>query len=148
MTLQKKYFSLLFLALALSACKDDNPVFSNTPAIELVGVYPETVRQFTDTFSIIIRYKDGDGDLGFIESDSSSLYILDQRLQEYDRFYVPPLAPPNEKIPIQGTLNIPVGKLFLFGVNTTETTRFKVKLRDRSGKWSNEIETGNVVITN
>lgn len=146
MVIQKGTILLVFFTLLLSACKDDEPIFSTTPEIELVSVQPEDVTQFVDTFSITIRYKDGDGDLGFIESDSSSLYILDQRLEAYDHYYVAPLAPPDEEIPIQGTLNIPVGKLFLFGVNPTETTRFKIKLRDRAGNWSNEIETGTVTI--
>lgn len=142
--------NLLFVIGAfvlLYGCKkDDEPPFSVVPEISLNSLSADTIKEFQDSLSISLHYQDGDGDIGYEESDSFALYVKDIRLTEYDKFYVSPLAPFGHTIPITGSLTIPVGKLFRLGTNANENTKFKIKLIDRSGNWSNEIETETVTI--
>jgi len=130
-----------------SACsEDDSPSLDVVPKIELLGISSDTIVQFEDVLIISIQYSDGDGDIGFEDPDINSIFIRDARLVDYDGFYIGPVAPPDQQIPITGTLNIEFPALFLFGNGPSENTRFYVYLVDRAGNESNEVITPTVTI--
>ena len=138
---------LISALLILVACsKDEQLPFSDKPEIELIGVSHDTIREYEDVLIITISYQDGNGDLGFENPDEYALYVRDLRLANFDGFYIGPLSPPGSNVPITGKLNIEFPSLFLFGNRTAETTRFEVKMVDRSGLESNVLLTDPVVI--
>ena len=135
------------LLLLIGCNKEDDITYANVPAIELVGLSSDTIRQYEDVLTIRISYKDGDGDIGFEDPQQYALYVRDIRLEAFDGFYVGPLAPPDVSVPIQGELTIEFPSLFLFGNGAVENTKFEIKMIDRAGNESNVIETDFVAIT-
>lgn len=140
---------LFLLSLFLySGCEEETVLhYPVEPEIELVGISHDTIKQYQDVLIITIRYKDGDGDIGFEDPDEYALFVRDIRLEEFDGFYVGPLAPPEANVPIQGELNIEFPSLFLFGNGDLELTRFEIKMIDRAGHESNLLESEMVAIT-
>lgn len=133
--------------LLLTSCSDDDrPVVDKVPQIELLSISSDTIIEFTDVLVISIQYSDGDGDIGFEDPDINSIFIRDARLEDYDGFYIGPIAPPDQTVPITGKLDIEFPSLFLFGNGSAESTRFYIYLVDRAGNKSNELITQNVTI--
>jgi hypothetical protein len=95
---------------------------------------------------IRIFYRDGNGDLGFENPEEYALFVRDIRLEDFDGFYVGPIAPPGRSVPIQGDFIIEFPSLFLFGNGDIEQTRFQIKMIDRAGNESNLLETETVAI--
>lgn len=138
---------LLMVVMVLWGCeKDERLPFSDKPEIELIGLSHDTIREYQDVLVIRIRYQDGNGDLGFVDPDQYALFVRDIRLENFDGFYIGPLAPPDREIAITGELDIEFPSLFLFGNRESEATSFEVKMVDRSGMESNLITTPRVVI--
>nr|MBS0037349.1 hypothetical protein [Saprospiraceae bacterium] len=135
------------LLLVFTACGDDDDLeFSNVPEISLVGISSDTIVEFQDVLSITIEYRDGDGNIGYEDPDINSIFVRDARLEDYDGFYIGPIAPPNEEVPITGQLSIEFPSLFLFGTEQAENTFFYVYIADRDGNESNEVTTPRVTI--
>lgn len=124
----------------------DEPPFSTTPEINLLGLSHDTIKEFDDVLTIKIHYQDGDGDLGFEEPDDYAVYIRDARLNNYDGFYLGPVAPPGAEIAVQGNLKLEFPSLFVFGNRTEERTRFYIYMIDRKGNKSNELVSPDVII--
>lgn len=133
---------MLFMLSACDKKNDPDPV----PVIELVSIEPREVVEFIDTIRVVISYEDGDGDLGFFDADSNSIFVQDQRLEKPDSFYLPPMAPLDAKVWIKGELEIFLGNTFLIGNAPEEKTRFFIRLRDRAGNMSNELITPEITI--
>lgn len=139
---------LILITLMTIGCEEETVEhFTNEPQIELLGLSHDTIRQYEDALVITIRYKDGDGDIGFEDPEEYALFVRDIRLENFDGFYVGPLAPPDNPIPIQGELTIEFPSLFLFGNGAVEQTRFEIKMIDRAGHESNLLETDLISIT-
>jgi hypothetical protein len=145
-------FSVIFLAVAAivwtASCTkvDSTPTFPIEPSIRLIEINQLEVMEFQDTLEILLAYEDGDGDLGNLDPDIPGLVIKDARLSQPDSFHLQPLAPYGAQVSIQGELLVRLPQLFLLGNGSSESTRFKVKLLDRAGHESNEIETPQIKI--
>ena len=139
------YCAAFFL---LTACnkEEDDISYADIPEIQLISISHDTIRQYEDALVIRISYKDGNGDIGFEDPQDYALFVRDIRLQNFDGFYVGPLAPPDANVPIQGELTIEFPSLFLFGNGALEQTRFEIKMIDRAGNESNLVETDIVAI--
>ena len=140
---------LMFCVLLVFAtCKKDEtgPNNDGIPYIELLEVSPVNVKQFSDSIIFQLSYADSDGDLGYENADSFSLQLHDNRLNDPDWFYVPPLAPIGQSINISGTLKIVLASTFLLGNGASETITYNLRLKDRTGNWSNTITTPLVTI--
>ena len=141
------FLGLISFSLATSSCtKDQVDEISVIPSIELLSISSDTIKEFEDELIIIIAYEDGDGDLGFEETDQYALFVRDIRLEEFDDFYVGPIAPPGVNVPITGNLNIEFPSLFLFGNGNYETTRFEIRMVDRRMNESNLLVTEEIII--
>jgi hypothetical protein len=140
-------FILLSLLILLGCSKEEVEHYAEVPEIRLLDLSQDTIRQYEDVLVIRISYKDGDGDVGFEDPEQYALFVRDIRLEDFDGFYVGPLAPPDANVPIQGELTIEFPSLFLFGNGAVEQTRFQIKMIDRAGNESNLLETGTVAIT-
>ena len=143
-----EWLLLLIAVFLFAGCEEEEIArYANVPEIQLVGISHDTIRQYEDVLVITIFYKDGDGDIGFEDPEQYALFVRDIRLENFDGFYVGPLAPPDAQVPIQGELTIEFPSLFLFGNGDIEQTRFEIKMFDRAGNESNLLETDLVAIT-
>lgn len=138
------------LVLLHSGCTtteiNTDPIFDLEPQIKLESFSSSSIVQFTDSLAVEISYEDGDGDLGSADPDFNSIFVQDARLSKADEYYVPPLAPENASISIQGKLQINLAPTFLLGNGTQETTTYSLYMIDRAGNQSNTIEIGPISI--
>ena len=132
--------------ILLFSCKKDDEAYSDIPEIEFVSLTPSSTSEFSSNIKLIISYKDGDGDIGTDDPDEYTLLIHDSRLPDADEHHIQPLTPPSSKIQIEGELQINLAGLFVLGSDSTETTSFTVKLKDRAGNWSNELTTSSITV--
>ncbi|HIA05834.1 MAG TPA: hypothetical protein EYN71_03840 [Flavobacteriales bacterium] len=140
-----KAFSILLLVMiACLACKKEE--LSKSPVIELVEITPLSLVQYSAPVYITIGYSDLDGDIGYESPDEYALQIKDNRLTNPDWYHVPPLAPIESNVAIEGDLTIKISTLFLLGNGSQEFTSFTIKIQDRAGNWSEEITTPQVTI--
>ncbi|MFK7771946.1 MAG: hypothetical protein AB8F94_07395 [Saprospiraceae bacterium] len=148
------YQNIFFLTLILlvASCGKDDPdeLLTEVPIIELVKVIPESnqVQQYTDELIFTISYSDGDGDLGTEDPDVPSIELIDMRDPDVLKFdyHLSPRAPSGSEIKITGELNVVLNHSIIIDENNNaETTTFKIRIKDRAGNWSNEVES--VVIT-
>lgn len=131
-------FGIIFLG---SSCKQgEEPLpYADGPILHRIWVSQDSIRQFQDSIYIELNYEDATGDLGFSSIDQKSLWIKDSRLKQADMYHIPPLAPEDVEVHIQGTLRINLGSLFLLSNDEVEQVVYKAKIRDREGNWSEEV---------
>lgn len=150
-----KYQNIFLLALVLLvvSCGKDDPdeLLTEVPTIELIKVIPESnqVQQYTDELTFTISYSDGDGDLGTEDPDVPSIELVDTRNPDVLKFdyHLSPRAPSGSEIKITGELNVILNHTIIIDENNnSETTTFKIRIKDRAGNWSNEVETGVITV--
>ena len=151
-----KIFRILFLPIItvtlISSCKKDksnDPIqkASNTPVIELVSVTPTTVHALQDSIVFTIKYTDGDGDLGFAEADSMTVFLTDKRFPIVNPFHVQPLSPLGTTISITGNLEIILNNTILKdNASASESAVFEIKIRDRANNYSNVLTTPAITV--
>lgn len=147
------YYCLIIIILASCKKKEiitpasDSPM-SIIPYIELKNVTPTTVKQFKDSIVFTVYYEDGDGNIGFEESDSLSLYLTDSRISLTEKFHIPPQSPDSTTVAIQGYLSVILKHTFLLDTAGTspETTTYTIQLKDRNSNWSNTVTSATVTI--
>ncbi|MFK8005682.1 MAG: hypothetical protein AB8H03_04895 [Saprospiraceae bacterium] len=151
-----KYQNIFLLALMffVASCgKDDSDeLLTEIPTIELVNVVPESnqVQQYTDELIFTISYSDGDGDLGTEDPDIPSIELVDMRDPDVLKFeyHLSPRAPSGSEIKITGELNVVLNHTIIIDENNdTEMTTFKIRIKDQAGNWSNEVETGVMMVS-
>ena len=136
---------LTSIILVSSACKkkDEN---IGTPVLTFKTLSSNDLLEFSDSLNVTFSYEDSDGDIGFYEADSSSVYIQDKRLSKPDLYYIKPLNPPNVQPFIKGDIQLGLKNMFMLGSGTTEKTSFTIWLKDRKGNISNSIVTPEITI--
>lgn len=159
--MKRLIYILPLLFLLLSAC-DSSPVFDLTPEIEFVSISPDMISQDSvNGITIIIKFKDGDGDLGAINTSDSppNLFVKDMRPEVADSNYIfeytmPNLTPETRKPSIQGTIEVTMDspqltKNFIppFDGPDQEEALFEVYILDRAGNQSNTILTSAILLT-
>ncbi|MEN2992861.1 MAG: hypothetical protein ABDH91_04830 [Bacteroidia bacterium] len=141
--------ALLALGLLGSlGCRRENILFSATPYLEYVSIAPRRVPEYS-TVQVVVRYRDGDGDLGGQADGSPDLFLIDLRdssrfPEGYDgilRYTMPRFheGPPQS---IQGTIEISIPSVVrLDPTNPAEPFQVEVYLKDRAGNFSNRVRT-------
>lgn len=148
---QISYIVLSCLMMGITACKketvSEQPPISPVPSIELRNTAPTVVTEYEDSIVFDLFYQDGDGDLGFADPDSTSVFLVDTRIQTVEDFYLPLLAPENVSVPIQGIFQLHLDRTILTGSgDTPETVVFQIYLRDRAGHQSNVVSTPAITV--
>lgn len=136
---------ILGSVLLFFSCKKEE-VMPATPEIALLDASPGLVHEFQDHVTIRFSYKDGDGDLGQSDPDDYSLWVKDSRLANADGYHIPPLAPLDSEVPIQGQLEVDLTTLFLLGSSGEEVMTYTFQIVDRAGNRSNSITTPPITI--
>lgn len=144
----KQTLLILSLVFVFASCEEAAPPSrSDVPFITVLSITPTMIKEFTDSIEIELQYEDGNGDIGWVDADKYALTVHDIRLLNPDDYYVPPLAPVGEEIPISGVLKVKIKNTFLLGNGNDETTHFELQLTDRAGNVSNPSVTQKVTIT-
>ncbi|MEM6807233.1 MAG: hypothetical protein AAF696_37875 [Bacteroidota bacterium] len=144
----RSYGLILFLLSLLLACESGEPIgpFSTTPEISQLKLSQDSLIEFIDSLYLEFSYEDGNGDIGFSSPNQKSLSVKDSRLEEADLYHIPPLADEELFVHIQGQLQVNLGKLFLLSNDEEEKIVFTVKLRDREGNWSEEVQSDTLLL--
>jgi hypothetical protein len=142
----KSILYILIPIITFSCNKEEEEKYSDTPEIAFIGMTPTSTTEFQDQVRITITYQDGNGDLGTADPDYYSLFIKDARLSAYDNYHIQPLSPPDQSLQIEGELDVVLTGLFVLDTINSESTSFSIKIRDRAGNWSNEVQTGLLII--
>ncbi|MCX6296288.1 MAG: hypothetical protein NTX97_09505 [Bacteroidetes bacterium] len=155
--------SVALSSVILSSCvKEKN--FPSTPSIEFFyySAYSK------DSADCVIKFKDGDGDIGILPEDSTSpndfrlkyLYkdLIDGTFKPFDEFpgtpamdtliysyRVPNLTPDGQYKALDGEIKAKLRGLIYFP--THKIVKFEIKLRDRAGHWSNTVTTNEITVT-
>ena len=170
-----RFYSLLLVAVGIAVftgCRKI-PKFSETPSIQYKNIRKVTFfseDQLIDSDSIILglHFEDGDGDLGASSEERSdpaftgpygnwgNYELVTARKGANGQWtesilagdslkWMPILKPDNKPGPIKGKLDLNTS--FLYGNSTVPITlKFKVRIRDRALRVSNQIETDSVVV--
>jgi hypothetical protein len=147
MKLQHYILGVLTLAmLSISCQKEGENVLSFTPFLELESINKDIITEFEDSVIIYVNFEDGDGDLGRQDPDSNSLYIKDSRLANAEYYHIPPITPDDEKLQTIGKFRVFIPTLFVIGSESREKATISIRVKDQSGKWSNEITTPEITI--
>lgn len=142
-----KYIAIFMTILTFWSCRDDGEFpYSEVPQIELIGVSHDSLVEYDETLVLSIKYQDGNGDIGFESPDKYAVHVRDTRLENFDGFYVGPVAPPSSEVPVEGMIDIEFPNLFVFGNGQFEKTFFEIKMIDRAGNESNTLMSDAVVI--
>ena len=137
---------ILLVWVLFSGCKDNEFEADPIPFISIESVTPTTVTQFMDSVIVVLSYDDGEGNLGFFAPDSNALAVADSRFLEPDYYFVQALAPDGQDLHIQGTLRIGLTPPFILGSSPQEVISYSIKIKDRSGNWSNTVVTPDIII--
>ncbi|HQV00706.1 MAG TPA: hypothetical protein PLO59_06070, partial [Bacteroidia bacterium] len=114
---------------------------SETPEIAIESISPSSAKAYTDSITIIMSYKDGNGDLGENHADAKNLFVTDSRNGLVYPFRLQQLAPANAQVPIQGKVNIVLPRMGLTDSSNAQTFYFSVYVHDRALNKSNVVQT-------
>ncbi len=127
------------------------PQFSETPEINFVSINSTNVMEQTDSIKMVIGFKDGDGDLGVHQDDTSTnCFITDIRPGKPDYTYgyrIPFITPNGTVKDISGQISISLPGITCIPGRTIDSVTYKIKIRDRVGHLSNEVETPLILVT-
>ncbi len=149
MRMKNYYIGIVLLFLGFISCKKDTPTISTTPELTFTSISPGSVKQYSESVTIAITYKDGDGDIGENNTDKKNLFVTDSRNGVTYQYRVNQLAPDGATIAITGTLTIVVANTALTNINSaSESVNYSIYLVDRAGHSSNVISTSAITVTN
>ncbi|MGB3948408.1 MAG: hypothetical protein WBM13_10510 [Bacteroidia bacterium] len=137
----------IFCTVLFSCKKDDEITISTTPELNFVSISPTTATEYQDKITIVITYKDGDGDLGENAPDVKNLFLTDTRNNVTYQYRISQLAPSGQAIAIQGTLAIELKNTAIINGSTSESVTYSIYAKDRAGNVSNTISTSAITLT-
>lgn len=152
------YFIPLFCLFMFSACErnhteyidtTDYELLENTPLLEFESISTTDVVEYADSITFTIFYQDGNGDIGTIDPDETTIELVDNRDAEnlIFNYHLSPRAPAGAEIAIQGNLDIVLNHtIILDDDNSIEQTTFSLRIKDAAGNWSNVVESPTVTI--
>jgi hypothetical protein len=161
---------LLFLitSIALASCVDI-PDFDDTPrifynSIDTQPEYDANGKKVQENITVTIDFEDGDGDLGASDAEiADSVKYRDwgnyelvtstltngrwvDRINTVDLFkWFPDLKPDGKSGPIKGKLDLHTTAIY-FDSSVPVTIKYKVRIRDRALRVSNQIETDSITV--
>lgn len=148
-----KYFVIFIgiIGLFVSSCSKP-PEYPIEPVIGFVEITKSTVQQNTDTFSLVISFTDGDGDLGWPEDaiNSGDIFVVDSRTGNVLPYKIPEIEPQGVSNGISGEIKLLLIAECCIDVlqpcindpeNQPETYSYLVQIKDRADNFSNQVET-------
>lgn len=151
-------FIPIILLFLLSSCKKNHAEYISITNYELLGEVPTIefesisttdVIEYEDTIIFTIFYQDGNGDIGTLDPDASTIELIDNRdtANLVFNYHLSPRAPAGTDIAIQGTLDVVLEhSIILDDSNASEETTFSLRIKDEAGNWSNAVESPTVTV--
>lgn len=152
------YLIPLCCLVILSACERSHTEYiettgyeplENIPVIEFEAISTQDVIEYADSITFTIFYQDGNGDIGTVNPDETTIELVDNRDADnlIFNYHLSPRAPAGTEVAIQGNLDIVLGHtIILDDSNTSEQTTFSLRIKDAAGNWSNVVESPAVAI--
>ncbi|MCP4441376.1 MAG: hypothetical protein GY810_20920 [Aureispira sp.] len=146
--LKIKSFLIFTILISFFSCKKD---YSPTPDLEFMEMSKKFMAQNqADSTVLTFSFVDGDGDIG--DDATDNIYIRDSRTDGLIGTYrMPNYATTNSDNYRKGTVSIVVkspcciypdsSSCYASTVHPIDTMRFTIQVQDRSGKWSNTIQS-------
>lgn len=137
--------------LLVMACVKPPPV-STVPEITYKSLSTNFVTQCVDSLKVVFEFKDGDGDLGYPKSDSTTdVFLKDSRTNMTLDYSFPDITPTARNKAVQGEVTITVAPCVLLcrGIpigRISDTLYFDIYIKDRAGNKSNTIKTSDIII--
>lgn len=142
------FFICILCSIQLFSCKKDEKVeISTTPEIAFVSISPSAATEYQDKITIVISYKDGDGDLGENTPDVKNLFLTDSRNNVTYQYRISQLAPSGQAIAIQGNLVIELKNTAITDGSSSQAVSYSIYAKDRAGHISNTIGTSAITVT-
>ena len=138
---------ILLFVVMLTACKKEADEVDVVPEITFVSVTPTTAKEFQDSLTFTISYKDGNGDLGENSPDTKNLFLTDNRIGITYSYRIQQLAPDNADIAIQGQLHVVLKNIAITDSSNQQQATFNINVTDRAGNKSNTVTSSVVTIT-
>lgn len=142
----RKLFAILIGTSVLWSCSKDIEL-STTPEIELVSAGPSSVVELQDSIRFVIRYEDGDGDLGENDPDAKNFYLRDERINLVYEFRIRELVPDQASVPITGTLRLTLPNTVITDGSQSQQVVYSIWIKDRAGHQSNTVTTDPITVT-
>lgn len=140
----KKLLALLAF-FSLLSCSDD-VLPDESPSLELVSIGPSQVVELQDSIHIVVRYEDGDGDLGENSPDAKNLYLRDERIDLVYQYRIKELVPNGAEVAISGTLVLELPNTVITNGSSSEQVTYTIWVKDRAGHESNRITAGPLTV--
>ena len=142
-------FISVFISVFIISCLKP-PQFPETPEITFVSINTTQVQAESDSILMIISFKDGNGDIGSTDNDTSTnCYITDHRSGKPDYTYnykIPFITPLGTTKDISGKININLPGITCIPFHTTDSVTYKITIKDRAGHISNQVETPVIIV--
>lgn len=148
MTLKQSILVLLLAVfISLSSCDNGLTDIPVEPEIELISVSPTEVAAFKDSIVFVVKYTDGDGDLGTNVDTERNVFLLDQRLNVTHEFRLKQLAPEGANVPITGRFDVTLPSTIKSDSTAmSESIVFELYVVDRAGNQSNTVMSEPVTV--
>ncbi len=144
----RTYLLAFIFSIIIAGC-DQGPLFPEEPRVAFVDIQPRVVKQFQDSIVVTLRFQDGDGDIGLLDSvsDRNNLILIDSRIgstlteAQATNFYTLPNLTPDARNPsIQGEITVKLDFTIKTTAEPEEQVRYQIRLRDRSGNYAKPID--------
>lgn len=138
----KSIFLAFILILMLGACVKP-PDYSVVPNITFLRFSANSVQAFSDSVKLVFSFTDGDGDIGPINSNDTTLnlFLTDSRDNSVKKYQLPNITPAGSVKAISGEVTVTIGPFACkAGVETDELT-YTIRIKDRAGNFSNAAVT-------
>jgi hypothetical protein len=141
------------------SCSDDT-VFPVEPEIEFISqsknVLLQDIVPDTDSILIVIKFRDGDADFGFSNTDTSRVYLRDSRTNLEQSFRIPDIQASGTK-GIEGEITIKTGSLCCIYPDgdipcslrtdyARDTMIYEIYVTDLAGNQSNVVSSDAIYI--
>jgi hypothetical protein len=137
----------LCLLLLIACGQEDLPGIDPIPQIELLETAPLAVVEYQDSIVFVVKYTDGDGDLGSNDDSERNVFLADSRVAVTHTFRLQQLAPGGAGVPITGTFRLTLPATILTDpTSSEERVRFLLSVVDQAGNESNAVESPEIVV--
>lgn len=150
-----KLLTIYIIAVLIGISCIHAPKYSEIPEVQLIEIRkPSALLRPGDSLVVVLSYKDGDGDLGKLNSSDTipNLFITDKRFLLIDSlsYSIPNIPKKGTVDDVSGRIEINLlAKIYcnpLFPERSQDTLSFDFQVRDRSGNFSNKISTESIIL--
>jgi hypothetical protein len=129
---------LFIIILLLGSCIKP-PDYSIVPNITFLRFSQNTVQAFSDSVKLVFSFTDGDGDIGPIDKNDTTLnlFLTDSRDNSVKKYQLPNITPSGSVKAISGEVTITIGPFACKAGVDEDALTYTIRIKDRAGNMSN-----------